>query len=174
MFTEKILVSIAGAILKHYKLDPDGVHGIAHWGRVIKNGTELAALTGADLGIVQLFALFHDSRRKNDWLDPRHGARGAVLASEMNGGLFSMVPAELAMLQDACIRHTKGFTEADITIQTCWDADRLDLPRVNISPVPELLCTGPAKEKFFVDQARQRSTANQLTGFAIELRKTIA
>ena len=32
----------------------------------------------------------------------------------------------------ACTDHTKGQTAADITIQTCWDADGLDLARVGI------------------------------------------
>ena len=31
------------------------------------------------------------------------------------------------------------------TIQTCWDADRLDLGRVGITPDPSWLCTEAAK-----------------------------
>jgi uncharacterized protein len=169
MFADEILIDIAREILKGYALPPGGIHGIAHWGRVVDNGLRLAAQTGAKPGVVQLFGLFHDCRRLNDDHDPRHGARGAALAGELNGGLFTLAPAELALLQDACTRHTRGLTEADITVETCWDADRLDLPRVNIFTVPERLCTAPAREPAFIQAARRRSLANHITPLALAL-----
>ena len=46
----------------------------------------------------------------------------------------------------ACAGHTDGDTDAQITIQTCWDADRLDLGRVGIVPDPSRLCTAEAKK----------------------------
>ena len=110
--TSPDLLSIAKEILKNRPLDPDGIHGITHWGRVLENAERLAAMTGANLQVVRLFALFHDSRRWNDSHDPEHGARGAVLAGEMNGTLFTLSPSELALLQDACTRHTRGFTRS--------------------------------------------------------------
>ncbi|MDO8805866.1 MAG: hypothetical protein Q7R35_15715 [Elusimicrobiota bacterium] len=76
---------------------------------MLENGTQLAAVTGANLRVVQLFALFHDSRRLNDDHDPEHGARGAALAGEMNGKLFTLEKEELALLLDACLRHTRGY-----------------------------------------------------------------
>jgi len=55
------------AILAGYQLPLSGVHGPAHWLRVRANGEALAAAThGADLEVVQLFALLHDSRRVNE------------------------------------------------------------------------------------------------------------
>jgi len=173
MFSRTTLIPISLEILKRYQLDPVGVHGISHWGRVLENGSHLAALTGANLRVVQLFALLHDSRRMNDDHDPKHGTRGAELAREMNGKLFTLAADELVLLQDACARHTRGLTTADITVQTCWDADRLDLPRVHIFPVPEKLCTEPAREKAFRDLTSQRSMTNHLTDLVLELRKII-
>ncbi|MGA2259338.1 MAG: hypothetical protein ABSG53_32085 [Thermoguttaceae bacterium] len=38
-----------------------------------------------------------------------------------------------------------GETEADFTIQTRWDADRLDLGRVRVCPDPSKLCTKAAE-----------------------------
>ena len=35
--------------------------------------------------------------------------------------------------------------EADITVQVCWDADRLDFGRVGMVPAPKKLCTAAAK-----------------------------
>jgi len=172
-FTNAELFSLSLKILKRYCLDPFGIHGINHWTRVLENGAQIAAQTGANMRVVQLFALFHDSRRMNDDRDPDHGARGAALAGEMNGSLFMLAPGELALLQDACIRHTKGFTEADITVQTCWDADRLDLPRAGKIPVPECLCTAPGRDISFMNKTRERAVANHLTCFCLELRKLL-
>ena len=42
--------------------------------------------------------------------------------------------------------HTEGYLDGDITVQTCWDADRLDLGRVGIVPQPEKLCTEGARD----------------------------
>ena len=49
------------------------------------------------------------------------------------------------LLYDACKLHTDGLTDGDITLQTCWDADRLDLGRVGITPLPNLLCSDAAR-----------------------------
>ena len=38
-----------------------------------------------------------------------------------------------------------GATTGDITVQTCWDADRLDLGRVGVYPEPARLCTDAAR-----------------------------
>ena len=77
--------------------------------------------------VVQLFAVFHDSRRVNECTDYCHGQRGAELAAELRGQLFDLPDADFDLLYQACADHTDGLTEADITVQTCWDADRLDL-----------------------------------------------
>jgi len=42
--------------------------------------------------------------------------------------------------------HTDGHTDGDATLQACWDADRLDLGRVRITPQPHRLCTDAARE----------------------------
>ncbi len=163
------LAAIAMEILRHYRLDPLGIHGVSHWCRVLENGENLAESNGADVQIVQLFSLFHDSRRINDNRDPGHGARGAALAGTMNGLHFTLSPSDLALLQDACRRHTDGATEADITVQTCWDADRLDLLRAGIRPLPERLCTPRARNPEFISWSSARSRANHMTPLAIEI-----
>lgn len=89
--------------------------------------------------IVELFALFHDSRRVNEYHDPGHGQRGGLLAREFWGRVFSLDPARLEILVEACDGHTDIRTHDDITIATCWDADRLDLGRVSAVPDPRYL-----------------------------------
>jgi uncharacterized protein len=63
----------------------------------------------------------------------------------------------MSLLVEACTGHSDGDTEADITVQTCWDADRLDLGRVGIRPHPIYLCTAVAKEAGVLQEAYLRS-----------------
>src|SRR3954447_5854186 len=50
---------ILHAVLDEYTLPWDGDHGVAHWARVLENGLRLAEETGANVEVVQLFAVLH-------------------------------------------------------------------------------------------------------------------
>jgi uncharacterized protein len=139
------LKPLVHAILEDYALPWHGTHGVGHWARVLENGLRLAVGTDAKVEVVQLFAIFHDSRRINEVTDHGHGCRGAELAAELRGSLFDLLDADFELLQYACAAHTDGMIEADITVQVCWDSDRLDLGRVGIIPAPNRLCTPAAK-----------------------------
>lgn len=139
------LPAILSAILQGYVLPRRGHHGVTHWARVLENGLRLCAAHGADREVVTLFAVFHDSRRVNEWCDDGHGSRGAELARSLRGSLVHLDDARFSLLDDACRRHTDGHTRGDLTVQACWDADRLDLGRVGITPLPDLLCTDAAR-----------------------------
>ena len=52
--------AILATVLSGYSLSVRGIHGVAHWARVLENALRLAPDTGADPEIVTLFALFHD------------------------------------------------------------------------------------------------------------------
>ncbi len=116
------LKPIVRRILKSYTLPWDGIHGVSHWARVLENGLRLAQVTAANIAVVELFAVFRDSYRVNEGVDPGHGQRGADLAADRRGDLFHAPDAEFRLLYNACVGHTDGRTEADTTIQTCWDA----------------------------------------------------
>lgn len=61
-------------------------------------------------------------------------------------------------LARCCIKKGAGAeTTGDVTVQTCWDADRLDLGRVGTRPDRRYLCTIAAKEKATIDWAYERS-----------------
>ena len=62
---------ILHAILEEYVLPWDGDHGIAHWARVLENGFRLAEETGANIEVVQLFAILHDSQAGERTRRPR-------------------------------------------------------------------------------------------------------
>lgn len=119
------------------------IHGELHWRAVGSNGLWLAEpLAGADTHVIFLFALLHDSMRENDHVDPEHGPRAAAFAGELHAeGLLGLTAAQLELLQHACFEHTNGKVSADPTVGACWDADRLDLPRVSVTPNPALFST---------------------------------
>ncbi len=151
------LKPLVHAILEDYALPWHGTHGVGHWARVLENGLRLAEATDAKIEVVQLFAVFHDSRRVNEGVDDDHGRRGADLAAELRGDLFTLPDADFGLLYDACARHTDGEIEADPTIQVCWDADRLDLGRVGIMPETTKLCTAAAKRSRMLKWADGRA-----------------
>ncbi len=159
-------MSLLETILPGYVLDRDGLHGLRHWGRVLENGLRLAPLTGADPRVVTLFALFHDARRENDDHDPEHGVRGAALARELReageryGVLHDLPDDSFQLLITACTLHTSARSHADVTVATCFDADRLDLPRCGIRVDPARLCTPAARDMEIVGWARQRSLSD--------------
>lgn len=146
---------IVREVLNQYALPVRGRHGVVHWARVLENGLRLAEMTGANVQVVTLFALFHDSRRINEKLDEGHGLRGGEFARTIRTGLFDLEDQEFELFFQACHLHTDGHTEGDVTLQTCWDADRLDLGRVGITPKPDLLCTDTARS--LVNWANQRA-----------------
>lgn len=137
-----------------------GVHGVSHWARVLDNGLRLAAGTDADPRVVELFAVFHDACRVNDGIDPGHGARGAELARRWRGRHFDLDDAAMDLLTEACERHTDGGIDGPLTVQVCWDADRLDLLRCRIRPRPERLATAGAREAAMLAWACERAACH--------------
>ncbi len=157
MLLDVLTPELIRAIRRDYRLHWRGIHGVNHWARVLENGIRLSASSGARLPVVQLFAVFHDSRRFNDGSDPNHGRRGAAFAKKLRDSFFHLPDQDFDLLTIACADHTLGKTAADVTIQTCWDADRLDLGRVGIRPEPGYLCTQAAKDPALIAWAYQRS-----------------
>ncbi|XAL98755.1 HD domain-containing protein [Phycisphaeraceae bacterium D3-23] len=151
---------VLDAIKQQYLLDWQGVHGVRHWSRVMQNGLRIAEDNGADPIVVRLFALYHDACRTNDGHDPGHGARGAGLAQTHHGEHFTVTDDRLDLLIHACRHHTDGMTSDDPTVAACWDADRLDLPRVCVYPRPEFLSSATAKQHDTMRWAAEHATAN--------------
>src|SRR5215210_2731061 len=145
--------ALIGVIKQGFKLDWRGIHGVPHWARVRENGLRIGKLVGANLAVVELFAFLHDSQRFNDDSDPEHGHRAAAFARSLRGSLIHLSDQDFALLTQACQHHSDGRTEADVTVQTCWDADRLDLGRVGIEPKAAYLCTAIAQDPAIIQWA---------------------
>lgn len=154
MAIERELIRV---IRRQFALDWKGLHGAPHWARVRENGLRLVETTRANTKVVELFAFLHDSCRCNNDSDYEHGKRAARFAEVLAGSVFELEPAELEDLLTACQGHSDGLRVGSITVQTCWDADRLDLGRVGIRPHPNRLCTDAARDPAMIEWAYKRS-----------------
>jgi uncharacterized protein len=150
--------AIAMRAVQQFRLDTDGPHGVAHWQRVQENGLRLAAHNEADVGTIRLFSFLHDCCRENDRFDPQHGPRAAVFAESLRGDLILAGDDEFEVLLTAIRDHTNVIHSDDVTIGTCWDADRLDIGRVGATPDRAFLNTAIAKEERILRWAYERST----------------
>ena len=156
---------VTKAFVEHYceayQMDHNGYHGFDHWMRVLYNGRLLAGMENANIRVVELFCLLHDTQRHNEYRGPSHGRRAARYARSLRGAQFDISDEEMNLLTEALKYHSDGYTEANITVQVCWDADRLDLGRVGIKPAPHRLCTASAKSVDVLDAAYERATARR-------------
>jgi uncharacterized protein len=155
-------------IANQYTLDPLDTHGLSHWGRVLENGLKIADTEGGDLVVISLFAIFHDACRHNQSFDPGHGARAAELARELLGDQTYINSHQLDLLTLACHDHTAGKIQADLTVQICWDADRLDLARAAIMPHHSKLCTKTAKSSDLIEWANKRALSDYTPDFVTQ------
>jgi uncharacterized protein len=134
-----------------------GIHGVPHWQRVRENGLRIAKHSGASRLIVELFAYLHDCCREDDRSDPGHGERAAEFAASLRGTLVHLSEADFALLYEAIRDHELGLSKGNVTVLTCWDADRLDLVRVRRRPDPSYLGTEYARRKEIIEWAYKRS-----------------
>lgn len=160
--------AILREILAGYALPWDADHGVAHWARVWENGLKLCESEPANPEIVRLFAVFHDSRRVNECHDPQHGLRGALLARQLHGRCFQLTADELDVLCFACEHDTDIISWPEPTIQCCWDADRLDLGRVGITPDPQMLGTATARRRETINWAHGRACFGIVPGIVAQ------
>lgn len=141
---EKLVQDIRNFAQAQWTLD--NLHGISHWDRVYKNG-QLLMTPDVDPLVVGLFAYLHDSCRVNNGADLEHGPRAAEWLETIRDTYLKEVSDEaFFLLQEACRLHTKMHKTGNATIDACFDADRLDLWRVGITPDPEKMATEKGKE----------------------------
>lgn len=135
-------------------------HGVSHWERVERNGL-LLATDEVNKTVVQLFAYLHDKWRLDDGEDIDHGMRASENLLQLRETLLRwLTDEEFELLRKACELHTVCHSTGNPTIDACFDADRLDLMRVGITPDPERMATERGKfyaaniEQFYADTNR--------------------
>ena len=112
------------------------------------------ATQACDLTVIRLFAYLHDSCRENDDYDVEHGPRAAKMIEGLRDNLLKDLSDEqFSLLQQACRLHTTTHSTGNPTIDACFDADRLDLGRVGITPIPEKMATEKGKEMARIKRA---------------------
>jgi uncharacterized protein len=157
LMSELITPELLDILQTNYKLNWNGTHGIRHWNRVRDNGLAIAKINGSNQKVVEYFAYLHDCQRKDEWGDPGHGWRASDFIRARLVEHIDLSHSEFELLCYACAMHNEGYTEGDLTVQTCWDADRLDLMRVGIMPSKRRLCTAEAKSDEIFQWAVKRS-----------------
>lgn len=116
-------------------------HGLPHWDNVYRNGILLQD-EGVNERVVQRFAYLHDFCKQDDVKDRKHGPRVAEWMVNIRDSLLkSLSDEEFHLLQEACRLHTSTENTGNPTIDACFDADRLDLGRVGITPSPNKMAT---------------------------------
>lgn len=149
---------LAALLRQEFRLEWQGLHGAPHWVRVRHNGLKLARLTGANPRVIEYFAFLHDVCRESDGHDIGHGSRAARFALTIRACHIDLGEEEFALLMAAMEGHTVGRRHEDVTVSTCWDADRLDLARVGIQPDPARLCTAAVRDPETIWRASKNAT----------------
>ena len=137
----KVISELRSYCLNRWPKDMGTTHGVEHWDRVARFGKMLYQ-EGVDMDVVTTFAYLHDSERMNNAEDIDHGLRASKLIDTIRHTRLRYLNYEqIEKLKRACELHTIVHKTGDITIDTCFDADRMDLFRVGIKPSPERMAT---------------------------------
>jgi uncharacterized protein len=147
---KKSVSKIIKIVKNQFQLEIRGDHGIFHWEQVQKIGEHLALqYENADVEVICLFAYLHDSKRENEESDPMHGERSAEFVKKLyHQGVLNISQTQYEQLEFSCRHHSDSTKRSDdITVQICWDSDRLDLYRLGEVPDPQYLNTHVAKKK---------------------------
>lgn len=131
-----------------FRLDWQGIHGLPHWTRVMRNAMEITQREGGDPWVAAWFAVLHDHQRWNEGRDRDHGARAAdaIDAIADRGWFANLNASQRDLLAEAIRHHSEGCVHSNASVGACWDADRLDLLRLGIEPSHGLLSTRTAKK----------------------------
>ena len=91
-----------------YQMDHNGYHGFDHWMRVLYNGRLLAGMEKANLRVIELFCLLHDTQRRNECRDPSHGRRaarfGLAISKQIIEALGSKISTTETQLKGAAFK----------------------------------------------------------------------
>jgi putative nucleotidyltransferase with HDIG domain len=102
---------------------PSGVHGKGHAERVLDFALKLSEYFEVDKKVIVIAALLHDVGRVNDYDDPEHGERGAVLAKEFIA--LHKIDVDASLVARCIIGHVKEANN-EIECKIIGDADKLD------------------------------------------------
>lgn len=102
---------------------PSGIHDKGHAERVLDFALKLSEFFEVDRKVIVLSALLHDCGRVNDYDDPEHGERGAVLAKEFIRA--HKIDVDASLVARCIIGHVKE-ANTEVECKIIGDADKLD------------------------------------------------
>ena len=128
--------------LGHWDSSLGPEHGPGHWRRVARFGEAFWMHMRVDPDVIQAFAYLHDIERRDNLVDIDHGLRACWLIDLIRDTvLWHLGPRQIHLLKKACRLHSGGGRTGIPTIDACFDADRLDLPRSGTAVDPRRLAT---------------------------------
>ena len=144
-------------LARTYQLSHNGHHGLEHWLRVLINGRLLAEENGADLAVVEHFALVHDVMRENENMDLHHGPRAAEFVKTITGtSWINLDEHQVHLLTEACRYHSVGRIDRNdhsdmlgcrpSRFGTCWNKSKT-----------AFLGSDLARDQNFIEMAFMRS-----------------
>lgn len=149
-----------------FTLDWWGHHGVRHWARVRSNGRTIARyVPGIDLAVLDWFAVLHDAWRQDEGEDPHHGFRAMAYVRKIHeGDQLGLTTPQFCQLLKALEYHNVQWVKrpTDITVLACWNADRLDLGRVGITPRADLMFAEALPPTAIWQAMHQRAVAERL------------
>jgi uncharacterized protein len=156
-------------VLGEYQFDFElSNHGFGHWTRVLENGLIIADMNNANKKVIIVFSFFHDLARISEEKDSEHGLYGAELLIKYKKEL-NLNKEEFLECYEACKYHSSIFHHDNKNIATCWDADRLDLMRNGIYPLPEKLNTYVAKQSGIIVLCNKKAIQQVVPEWASDL-----
>lgn len=143
----------------NFCLKDSDYHNKKHWNRVFKLSKYIRELNGIESNIFKYFAMFHDVGRTDEDYNQNHGENGSKLAIKYRK-YINLTDEEFEKLIFACKWHTKPLDTTnkffkDKIINICWDADKLDLVRLNIKINKEKLLNNYSKLDSTIDFAKK-------------------
>ena len=146
---------ILPAIRKQFRLNWWGHHGVRHWARVRRNGRIIAQhIEGVDTQVTDLFAVLHDAGRVDEYDDPGHGWRVMAYLRKLHSETrLGLNPEQFHTLLIAIERHSDpSATPYNATMAACWNADRLDIGRVGLTPSKRFMCNEALPPDHIIEQ----------------------
>ncbi len=122
-----------------------GIHGFPHLGNVAMTAGLIATELGVDVWPVVVGGFLHDCARTHDGGGRGHAIDSAILAAWLLGRFYPELDESRKRICDAISWHADGKTTEDPIAACVWDADRLDLKRLNRVIDPRFLSTDIAK-----------------------------
>ncbi len=139
----KIVNEVDQQCRSHCRPSATKIHGINHLRQVAYLAGRFAASNNTCVETAVIGGYLHDCARQDDSGGNAHAHESAELAKNIITNYYPKIDAD--KLYNAIYYHADGLVSRDPLLGYIWDADRITLTRLGITPQFELLSTEIAK-----------------------------